>query len=296
MVHYCLLIPASMTDYRMTHSSFEGTVISTSVQNIPWLESDHKATPRCKRMMGEMVTFSGGTLSPAENYVTLAWEMDVRGTTGSFWHSTPIWSYESPLQDRLHHIVLPPSCRLAFKSKQFFYKDLTWSILAGDGRLNKAQSFPHVFGWGWWHSKSGIETDDVKRHIVYGRHSPQSLHILQSHRIICWVSSVFSLSQGVMFFIPSLPFGIKDEPWRSEFLSLAPGCCKVFPFKQKTNESGTPRLLFVILCNCLKQALSSLWNEGWAGVWSWGAGPWERRWASCRELLERGGCGGGQGG
>jgi len=45
------------------------------------------------------------------------------------------------------------------------------------------------------------------------------------------------------------------EPWRSEFLSLASGCCKrSFPFRQKTNESGTLRLLFVILANCLKQS------------------------------------------
>ena len=38
-------------------------------------------------------------------------------------------------------------------------------------------------------------------------------------------------------------------------MSLASGCCKrSFPFKQKTNESGTLRLLFVILANCLKQS------------------------------------------
>lgn len=162
--------------------------------------------------------------------------------------------------------------------------------LAGDGKLNKAQSFPHIV-----HSLRMVTqrlSQELKqtmlRDILCGRHSPQSLHVLQSHRIICWVSSVFSLPQWVMFFIPSLPLGIKR--WSHGDLSscLLHQVVVKGPFPSGRKQmSGTLRLLFVILANCLKQ--SPVFPVGPGMDWgpeSRGADPWER-WAACRTVGKR---------
>ena len=166
-----------------------------------------------QEMMGEKVTFFWGHLNPVENYVTLAWGERMLGGQLTVSDTVTPWNVGvTPLGWAAPHCAAA-SFELTFKGNQFFYKDLTMHDpkLAGDGKLNKAQSFPHIV-----HSLRMVTqrlSQELKqmmlRDILYGRHSPQSLQVLQSHRIICWVNSVFSLPQGVMFFILSLPLGIK---------------------------------------------------------------------------------------
>ena len=101
------------------------------------------------------------------------------------------------------------SFELVFKSNQSFYKDLTMHdpMLAGDGR-SVFSSYCSQFDDGDTASKSGIDTDDVKRHTVWQALSSEPPHPAEPQNNLLSEFCVLPFT-GVMFFIPSLPFGIK---------------------------------------------------------------------------------------
>lgn len=156
-----------MKGYRITTSFFwRAHIISTSIQNIPWPELEHRTTPKYKRWWKKSSIFFQVYLSPAKNYVTLDEKSRYGGTTSSFWYNTPVtlWlihsKWASPYPDALSFSLTYISNQVVFTehiniSYPWSFADFTYltshlvntylvmSSVIGtrDGKLNKDQSF-----------------------------------------------------------------------------------------------------------------------------------------------------------